>query len=706
MGSYSVLVFSLLLISSIIFVSSFESSFADEIIATSTGFEDSTILELKNNRGNTAEIDMVRIWLSGENEFKSFKTEEGWMGKNTPQGVIIFTSQNEVAPGQSVKFGIKTTENNPIINWKALDSKGEVITSASTSVTKLEETESKPELNEPKIVAIKENSNFRFIPEKPASGSDFRVVGENFVPNQSLDFYIEDKLENSVKVDSNGKILFTSKLPAILDDERTEFTLQDSGGNEKSLSIRIPQLENREIADVIKLSLGNTPQEAKRGEIITLEGMATPNTTLTITSKNVNGDILAIDTIEVRFDGKWSYDNLFAPDLDLGIISIEIDDGKSKALRNIEVISAKLINIESIETSVEAGNTIVFVGSAIPNQEMSVIIEDAINTEIFSRNVSVGESGMVNFDVEIPRGSVEGTYILSAFQGNESGITTFGVGQEPEPILIVRPTQLNFASGETVNVEIQGPVNSQISIILIDSADREKLSDTLNLGPDGKEVYKIESSELPNGAFTLNAKRGESSGSAIFTIGLTTGSGAISIQTTRDDYQQGEQILILGSTGAINVLLDITISDPDGKVIKKIQTFSDRFGVFKVDNFRIPIDAITGQWNVNAKSGGNFKDIEFSVTGENKELEIFTDKENYNTNELMNLSGTGARLSATVTIKIFDSEGVEIDELNITAKSNGEYLTMWQIPADLENGEYEITVDDGASNTSTKFTIN
>jgi len=706
MGSYSVLVFSLLLISSIIFVSSFESSFADEIIATSTGFEDSTILELKNNRGNTAEIDMVRIWLSGENEFKSFKTEEGWMGKNTPQGVIIFTSQNEVAPGQSVKFGIKTTENNPIINWKALDSKGEVITSASTSVTKLEETESKPELNEPKIVAIKENSNFRFIPEKPASGSDFRVVGENFVPNQSLDFYIEDKLENSVKVDSNGKILFTSKLPAILDDERTEFTLQDSGGNEKSLSIRIPQLENREIADVIKLSLGNTPQEAKRGEIITLEGMATPNTTLTITSKNVNGDILAIDTIEVRFDGKWSYDNLFAPDLDLGTISIEIDDGKSKALRNIEVISAKLINIKSMETSVEAGNTIVFVGSAIPNQEMSVIIEDAINTEIFSRNVSVGESGMVNFDVEIPRGSVEGTYILSAFQGNESGITTFGVGQEPEPILIVRPTQLNFASGETVNVEIQGPVNSQISIILIDSADREKLSDTLNLGPDGKEIYKIESSELPNGAFTLNAKRGESSGSAVFTIGLTTGSGAISIQTTRDDYQQGEQILILGSTGAINVLLDITISDPDGKVIKKIQTFSDRFGVFKVDNFRIPIDAITGQWNVNAKSGGNFKDIEFSVTGENKELEIFTDKENYNTNELMNLSGTGARLSATVTIKIFDSEGVEIDELNITAKSNGEYLTMWQIPADLENGEYEITVDDGASNTSTKFTIN
>ena len=163
--------------------------------------------------------------------------------------------------------------------------------------------------------------------------------------------------------------------------------------------------------------------------------------------------------------------------------------------------------------------------------------------------------------------------------------------------------------------------------------------------------------------------------------------------------------IILGSTGSINVLLDITISDPDGKIIKKIETFSDRFGVFKIDNFRIPLDSTIGKWNINAKSGGNFKDIEFTVSGENQELEIFLDKKNYDTNELMDISGSGARLSATVTMKIFDSQGIEIAELNITAKSNGEYLTMWQIPADLESGEYEITADDGASNTSTKFTI-
>ena len=102
MGSHIVVLFSLLLISSIVLISSVQNSFADDVIATSTGFENSTILELKNSRGNSANIDSVRIWLSGENEFKSFKTEQGWLGKKQLNGVIEFTSQKEVNPGDSV----------------------------------------------------------------------------------------------------------------------------------------------------------------------------------------------------------------------------------------------------------------------------------------------------------------------------------------------------------------------------------------------------------------------------------------------------------------------------------------------------------------------------------------------------------------------------------------------------------------------------
>ncbi len=704
MKTYSIVIS--LLFSSLLIVSSLESSFADEIISVGIGFEDSAILELKNSRGNTANIDTVRIWLSGDNEFKTFKTEQGWMGKNTPQGVIIFSSQIVVNPGDSVKFGIKTVEQNPVINWKALDSEGNVISSASTSIMNSENQVSKPELNEPKIITIKDESNFRFIPEKPAANSDFRILGDNFVPNQNLDFYIGDKLEKSIKVDDDGKILFTATTPSILNDERTEFILRDSGGNEKKISIRIPESINREIADVIKLSLSNTPQQVKRGDIITLEGMATPNTTLTITSKHPNGDILAIDTILVGFDGRWSYDNLISPEVDLGQLSIEIDDGKSKALRNIEVISAKLINISTLETKYEPGDTVSFQGSAIPNSEMSVILEDSIGAEIFSRTVSVGDTGNVEFNIEIPRGSIEGTYVLLSYQNDEEGVTVFGVGQEPQPILIVRPSQLNFAAGQDAEITIQGPANAQVALILIDSADREKFSDSINLGPDGKEDYFIKTDDLPTGAFTLNADRGESSGSATFTIGLTTGSGSISVQTTRDEYKQGDHILILGNTGSINVLLDITITDSSGKVIKRIDTFSDRFGVFKIDNFRIPSDAESGIWKINAKSGGNFKETEFKVTGDNQGIVIKTLKTNYNPNELIEINGSGANPSTMVIFKILDSEGEKVGELETRSTDTGEFQTYWKIPREFELGEYEITADDGKTNSSINFSVN
>ena len=70
------------------------------------------------------------------------------------------------------------------------------------------------------------------------------------------------------------------------------------------------------------------------------------------------------------------------------------------------------------------------------------------------------------------------------------------------------------------------------------------------------------------------------------------------------------------------------------------------------------------------------------------------------------ISGLGGNAGSTITIKIFNSEQVKIDELNITATGNGEFSTLWLIPADFLASEYELTVDDGKSNDTIKFTIN
>jgi len=704
MGSHSIILFSVVLVSSIILLSSFENSFADEVIAESIGFENSAILELKNSRGNIANIDSVRIWLSEENEFKSFKTEQGWMGRNTPQGVIIFTSENGIKPGGEVKFGVKTIKQNPIINWKAIDKEGEVIASSTTKIIIKDPSTDKPELNKAEDTAIKNDSRFRLIPEQPSTDSNFRLVGENFIPKQNVDFYIQDEFIQTIRIDENGKIIFTGKVPSILKSDRTEFVLQDLAGNEKILSLRIHEIENRKIAEIVKLTIGNTPKNVKLGETIIITGMGTPNSTITISSKTNDGNIMKIETIQLGSDGKWEQEYLFSPDLKIGNMSIEIDDGKSTILRNFNVISPTLINVSSEYTMYEPGDIVNFVGVGVSNKEMSIILEDSVGSQIYSRSLLVGDLGNVSFQINISRDSVEGTYILYLYQNDEEGITTFGVGQQPESIVIVKPVKLNFQTDDDVEILIQGESNAQVSIILVDSANREIFSESINLGPDGRETYKIDSGELSSGSYTIIGQRGESSDEAKFAVGFTAGSGDITVQTTKSEYNQGDQILILGNTNTENSLLELRIINPDGVLIKKVETFSDQSGVFKIDNFKIPMDGKVGIWKVNVKSGSNFDAIEFEVKSDENEFEIILEKTTFSASEIMNIKGSGAS-GSTVTLKIFNSVGEEIDKLSFASKDNGDYRTIWQIPSDTPSGKYEIVVDDGLRNSSIEFTV-
>jgi hypothetical protein len=698
-----------------ILVISHQPAYAEQIItAKSTSLETTSILELKNNQGNTANIESVRIWLSEDNSFKSFKTEKGWTGKFEVGGqVLVFTTQELIKPGENVKFGIKTVSENPAINWKAIDQNDQVIQSAKT-ITAPPVLETTPEINTPEttpettpeIIAIKNESIFRFIPEKPSPGSDFRILGENFVPNQNLDFYIGDYMIKSITTDNDGKFITTATIPDNFPSERTDFIMADSGGSEKTVSIRLSSAEKREISETIKISIGNTPQNAKRGETVIMEGNGTPNTTLTLTTSYQDGTLLGVNTASVGSDGKWSFDFLISPDFDLKKINIEVTDGKSKIIRNVQVHSANLINISSLEPRYEIGDTVTFSGTALPNEEISLIIEDPIQVEIFSRTLGVGDSGNITFDFKIDNNFMEGTYILYAFQGNEQGVSAIGIGEPPKEILIVDTSELNYASGDKVDLRLNANPNSVLSLIVVDSSDREKISDTVNLGPDGFEIYYVDTTELGTGSFTVEIRHGNSVSSAIFTIGLSTGSGPIVFSSTKDEYEQGDQVLILGKTG-IDSLLTITFSYPNGNIIKKVETFSDKNGIFKLDNFRIPPDGNIGNWNVNVKSGGNFANHAFSVFEQDEGIIVTLDRENntYTLGETITITGAFAVPGVNVAISILDIDGNQIDDLDVRATNNGEYYYPWTVPIDLVPGTYEIIVDDFRTNNSISFSI-
>ena len=110
--------FSIVLLFSISLITIAPTAYA-EIEVKSFALDETTIMELTNN--SDEEVSTVRIWLGSGFSFQSFKTEQGWTGEKTPQGVIIFTSAEPIKSGESVKFGVKTDKVSSGINWKVLD---------------------------------------------------------------------------------------------------------------------------------------------------------------------------------------------------------------------------------------------------------------------------------------------------------------------------------------------------------------------------------------------------------------------------------------------------------------------------------------------------------------------------------------------------------------------------------------------------------
>ncbi len=683
----------------------------NEIIVNSIGFENSTVLEFKNSRGNNTEIDSVRIWLGDGNSFQSFKTEKGWMGKNTPQGVIIFTTQDSIRPGESVKFGIKTLVEKPSVNWKALDSNGNIIKTAKT----LTSTESSdvtnitdvPQVNQPESVGLKDASTFRLIPNKLSPGSDFRLLGTNFVPNQSLTFYIDDNLTKSFSTDNQGNFLLTSKISEQADPGRTEFSITDSVGAEKEISIRLIESDKRLILKTSEVILANTPSNVTRGDTILLQGTGTPETTLTITAKQ-NTETISINTITTEPSGEWSFENLFPPDIRLETVTITISDGKSEVSRNIDVISSKKITINSDESRYEQGDVVTFSGNAIANQNLLVSLEDPKGAEVFSNIITVDSSGIISFDIPISKTAMKGTYILYSNQGNEESITVVGIGEDPLEVIVVNTSKLNYSSNENVIVTIQGVPNASVSLIIIDEASKERLSDSVELGPDGFLIYEFSAGDLSSGAFAIELRQGKARGDTVFTIGLTSGSGPIQMQTTKDNYNPGESILVMGNTGK-NSLITVTLHDTADNILKKIETFSNKEGAFRTDKFRIPNDPLIGEWTVKAKSGGNIAEYEIKVVAQLENVIVLVDKESlvYSHSEIVNISGAGATEGTALKLEFFNSNGDTVSgTLTIYATSTGEYRTSWIIPDDVEPGPIEIRVTSTGNTSSITITVN
>jgi len=697
---------------SIIFMPS--NGYGEEISVKSMGVEKTSIITFTND--GTQDVKTFRIWLSQDANFESFKTEKGWIGEKNSQGVIVFSSSESIKENQSVKFGIKTDKPNPVINWKGLDKTNSVVDTGVISTTKIQKVNQNPIIDSDKNIIdtngeIFSNSEFRIIPDKPNAGSTIRVVGESFGASQLFDFYINNNRIGSFDTDNNGNFITTMKIPENIGD-RVDFKIKNKQGEEKIVSLRLGDNENRiESAENTKITINGIDQIAHRGDKLEIFGTALPSSTVIVEIKGPQMNTINSRVAEVEGTGNWKLDKpIDIPfDAPFGKYTITVSDGKSQNLKYWQLESNKTILLTPSKIMFDPGKIIYFNGTALPSQLIELVLEDSFGNELTSDIVKVGESGYVEFSYQSTENDdKEGTWTLIATQGSVKEFIFVGYGEMPSIPVNLEFNKKNYKTSDNAIISVLGKPSYVLKMVIINPAGSIMGEDiSIPLQEDGRATYELKLEGYSAGIYTALVQKGNSQSSEKFTVGLQSGSGPITAQVTNSEYKQGDKILLIGSSSP-NILLNVDLINPNGITIKSIDVPSNIDGTFKVDEFKIPSNAISGKWKINVSSGSTLDSAEFEVIGINEDKIII------NITEGIEIPGFGESLKFSITaaqktsisLSVFDLNDNQIGEtLSCIPTANFKCEILWTIPKNTIPGKYTVLVTDSINSSEKEIEI-
>ncbi|MGI0073970.1 MAG: hypothetical protein ACREA3_09175 [Nitrosotalea sp.] len=646
----------------------------------------------------------------------SFKLDNGWMGKKTSSNTIAFFSSNPIRPGDSTSFNIKTDQQSPDLLWSAFDANnnelgsGEIGAPVQSSTTQTQNQNNNQQSQTQTIPTqspgILSESSFRIVPSTPSPGFDVRVVGQSFASSTNLDLYVGDQKIDSFSSDNNGNFVVTTTLPQSLQLGNTIFVLKDQEGNQKTFTTSINQAPpSRGVTQVsIPLSLNMNPVY-HRGDTALINGTTNPDNTVTISILDSAGNSITTFTSKANSKGNYVFTHTVPVDATLGKYTLAVSDGKNQVTKDFNVVSTHTISIATSQQKYNPGDEVIINGTSISNELVSITVNDPSGSQVFAKDVNVTSSGIISANFTLNSAAIEGTYVITASQGNDAIPLYFGVGVDPVPILIATLNKLNYEVTDKPILGISGPPSSTLNLVIVDPSDKEKFSDTIALGSDGLATYSFNLTSYTPGIYSAVVTRGNDKVVKNFAVGLQIGSGQIIIKQIKDTYFPGDNIILLGKSNP-NTIIELTLTDPNGAPVKSEQVFTDKNGIFSAFDFRIPVDGSIGNWKLDATSGINHNSINLNVAS-SSQMTVRVDKTPpyYSVGDLLQISGSGAGKEADITIKILGTGNSVIDAMNIKSTNTGDYDTDWSIPKDLKIGTYTIQVQDGAKKISTTITV-
>ena len=597
--------------------------FEVDIPVSAKGFENTIIMEFKNGEQNTVKIKTINIWLAKGNSFQVVKQELGWNSKPYGDGQGLTFSTSEVLnPGESMKFGVVTAKKVNAINWKVIDENQNQIGPEKTKIVEISQTPIIVESTYVEVDNVQQTGDIlygtkKFIPDNLRTGSNMRLVGNGFSSEQTLQFYLNDEFLKSTESDAQGNFITTIKIPDSIGTGISKFKIVDELGSSQISSVKINEQQNRLIKEgqvIQEFKINNMPESVTLDNILSISGVGHPSKPVLITIKNEDV-IETIQVVDIGVNGEWNFQKPITTDDELGDRTIIIRNDFNETSRNVSIVTGQLFTISVFTATTDLGDVFVLTGTALPNEDLSLLIKNPDDDTIRFDVLKIDESGEIKY--EFPNNEYEeGTYVLKATQNNVTQVSLFTLGTTSYDRVVVYLEKMNFKANSTSKLTILGPPSTALTLNIFDPSDNRKFTESIKTNSIGTKTFEFDLTGYSSGVYKAVVSNPTYQDTAKFSVGLSAGSGAINFSSTQTDYSPGESILIIGNTGA-NSLLNIFLIDPSGEIIYKGEIFTDKEGGFTTEMLGIPSNAESGIWQIQAQSGLDHKEMEITVSDNN-----------------------------------------------------------------------------------------
>ena len=695
--STSAIFISVLLVFSIFTLLSISEVNAEEVISVNVkGYENTIIVEFENGSGEN--IKTIRMWSGGEVTFTSFKSEPGWSGGKYSDGkLVIFTATNSLNPGESVKFGLVTSEKIDGINWR-LESTDGTNWSEKTVIQEISKIESE------KIQEIKETGDAlygtkKFIPELIRAGSDVRLAGNGFGAEKNLGLYLDNTIIKSVKTDEQGNFLTTISISDTSNIGTSEFLIKDESENFQSTNIKIEESKNR-FLKTTTFQVNNIPAEVRHNELLTISGNAYPQSAIILAIENMDRVLEKIRVVTADANGVWIYEEMISQAENTGEKYIIFKNNLDKTTKNLTIKSGGLIEISASAVRYNIGETVSVTGTSEPNKNTTIWVKDEDKKIVLYDIITSDRSGNLNYEIVVDDRFSTGTYTIIIKQQEGADATIFGIGQYPSTSVIALLEKTNFALNSKAILNVVGPPSSNLTVAVLDSNDNLKISNIIATNSLGKVKHTVDLDGLSAGVYRIAVSVQNIQDSVKFSIGLEAGSGSISLATTQGNYSPGDSILLIGNTGN-NARLTLTLLDPSGNISIQTEVFTDSGGNFSSEEIGIPSNGELGTWKITAQSRLDSKSVDIIVSvPTDRGIAVQIEETVFSIGSIIMIKGIAVSDASNLEIKIINESDQVVISLHTPITSDATFSLPWIIPNGFDPGVYTITVTDNVNTDS------